>query len=41
MYNARLTKFLMIEIGAALTEFLKLDGATENIRLMQGVVQQS
>ncbi len=43
MYNARLifTKFLMIEIGAALIEFLKLDGGMENIRLMQGVVQRS
>jgi hypothetical protein len=43
MYNAKLisTKFLMIEIGATLIEFLKLDGAMENIRLMEGVVQQS
>ncbi len=35
------TKFLKIEIGETLIEFLKLDGAMENIRLMQGVVQQS
>jgi hypothetical protein len=31
----------MIEIGAALIKFLKLDGAVENIRSMQGVVQWS